>query len=266
MAHRARKRFGQNFLVDDTYIDRILDAIRPETGQRIIEIGPGQAALTLPLAASGARLQLLEIDRDLAAGLRARFASTANISVHEGDALDTDFAALTGGQRFRLVGNLPYNISTPLLFHVLRWSDLIEDMHFMLQKEVVDRLAAAPGGSDYGRLSVMIQYYCRVEPLFRVGPGAFRPAPKVESAFVRLIPHAQPPVTATDIGCLEMLVRQAFSQRRKTLRNSLKGLLSADEISHTGTAPGARPETISLHQYVALADRLAANRQQALEE
>ena len=140
------------------------------------------AALTLPLAASGARLQLLEIDRDLAAELRARFASTANISVHEGDALDTDFAALTGGQRFRLVGNLPYNISTPLLFHVLRWSDLIEDMHFMLQKEVVDRIAATPGGKTWGRLSVMVRYRCAVTPLFDVPPEAFRPAPRITSS------------------------------------------------------------------------------------
>jgi 16S rRNA (adenine1518-N6/adenine1519-N6)-dimethyltransferase len=258
MAHRARKRFGQNFLVDDTYIDRILDAIRPETGQRIIEIGPGQAALTLPLAASGARLQLLEIDRDLAAELRARFASTANISVHEGDALDTDFAALTGGQRFRLVGNLPYNISTPLLFHVLRWSDLIEDMHFMLQKEVVDRIAATPGGKTWGRLSVMVRYRCAVTPLFDVPPEAFRPAPRITSSVVRLVPHDEPPVRIPDSAQFDRIVATAFAQRRKTLRNSLRGLIDAATIEAAGIDPGARPETLGLEQFAALARALGA--------
>ena len=266
MKHRARKRFGQNFLHDPVIVRRIISAINPQVGERLVEIGPGRGAITLPLLRVCRELHVIELDRDLVQPLADQARDIGKIVIHQQDALRFDFSGLANHTRLRVVGNLPYNISTPLLFHLIDQSDYIQDMHFMLQKEVVDRLAAAPGGSDYGRLSVMIQYHCRVEPLFRVGPGAFRPAPKVESAFVRLIPHTQPPVTATDIGCLETLVRQAFSQRRKTLRNSLKELLSADEITHTGTAPGARPETISLHQYVALADRLAAKRQQAIEE
>jgi 16S rRNA (adenine1518-N6/adenine1519-N6)-dimethyltransferase len=258
MAHRARKRFGQNFLVDDTYISRILDAVRPAAGQCIIEIGPGQAALTRPLAASGARLHLLEIDRDLAAVLRERFAASANVSVHEGDALETDFAALTGARRFRLVGNLPYNISTPLLFHVLRWSGLIEDMHFMLQKEVVDRIAAEPGGKSWGRLSVMVRYHCAVTRLFDVPPEAFRPSPRVTSSVVRLVPHDAPPVRIPDPVQFERLVATAFAQRRKTLRNSLRGVIDAAGIEASGIDPGARPETLSLAQFAALARTLDA--------
>jgi 16S rRNA (adenine1518-N6/adenine1519-N6)-dimethyltransferase len=256
MSHRARKRFGQNFLTDETVIDRIVEAIRPAAGQRIIEIGPGQAALTGPLADSGAQLDLLEIDRDLAATLRERFAACANVRVHEGDALELDFAALTGGQPFRLVGNLPYNISTPLLFHVLRWSDLIEDMHFMLQKEVVERLAAEPGGKTWGRLSVMVRYHCAVTPLFDVPPEAFRPPPRVTSAVVRLVPHPEPPVALPDRAALERVVSRAFAQRRKTLRNSLRGLLDPAAMQASGIDPGARPETLSLEQFAALARAL----------
>ena len=266
MKHRARKRFGQNFLHDPVIVRRIIGAIDPKPGERLVEIGPGQGAITLPLLRACGTLHVIELDRDLVQPLADKARDIGQIVIHQQDALRFDFSGLGDQGGLRVVGNLPYNISTPLLFHLIDQSEYIQDMHFMLQKEVVDRLAAIPGGSDYGRLSVMIQYYCRVEPLFRVGPGAFRPAPKVESAFVRLIPHARPPVAATDIACLAMLVRQAFSQRRKTLRNSLKGLLTADEIAHTGTDPAARPETISLRQYVALADRLAANRQHAVEE
>lgn len=266
MKHRARKRFGQNFLHDPVIVRRVIGAIDPKPGERLVEIGPGQGAITLPLLRACGTLHVIELDRDLVQPLADKARDIGQIVIHQQDALRFDFSGLGNQGGLRVVGNLPYNISTPLLFHLIDQSEYIQDMHFMLQKEVVDRLAAIPGGSDYGRLSVMIQYYCRVEPLFRVGPGAFRPAPKVESAFVRLVPHAQPPVAATDIACLAMLVRQAFSQRRKTLRNSLKGLLTADEIAHTGTDPAARPETISLRQYVALADRLAANRQHAVEE
>jgi len=234
MQHRARKRFGQNFLTDPGIIRRIIETIAPGPGQLILEIGPGQAALTEPLAASGADLHLLEIDRDLAAGLLRRFEKAAHVQVHCGDALHMDFAALTAGRRFRLVGNLPYNISTPLLFHVLRWRDLIEDMHFMLQQEVVDRLAAAPGGKARGRLSIMCQYHCAVTPLFTVPPEAFHPAPSVHSAVVRLVPHAVPPVRISDMQRFERLVMQAFSMRRKTLRNSLRGL----RRRRPGPAPG----------------------------
>jgi len=255
MQHRARKRFGQNFLTDPGIIRRIVETIAPRPGQIILEIGPGQAALTVPLAASGADLHLLEIDRDLAASLLHRFQSSAQVQVHCGDALHMDLAALTAGRRFRLVGNLPYNISTPLLFHVLRWRDLIEDMHFMLQQEVVDRMAAQPGGKSRGRLSIMCQYHCEVTPLFSVPPEAFHPAPSVQSAVVRLVPHAAPPVRISDMQRFERLVMQAFSMRRKTLRNSLRGLLDADAIAAAGVDPGLRPETLTLEQFAALAER-----------
>jgi len=253
MAHRARKRFGQNFLVDDSVVDRILDAVRPAPGQRIVEIGPGQAALTGPLAESGARLELVEIDRDLAAGLRLRFAGRPDVTVHEADALEFDFAALAGAGRIRLVGNLPYNISTPLIFHLLESSARVEDMHFMLQKEVVDRLAAEPGGRDWGRLSVMVRYHCEVTPLFDVPPEAFRPQPRVTSAVVRLTPRAAPAVDVPDLARFERLVARAFSQRRKTLRNSLRGWLDESAIRAAGVDPGARPETLGLESFAALA-------------
>ena len=256
MTHHARKRFGQNFLADASVVQRIVDAIAPRPGQVIVEIGPGQAALTRPLADSGAELHLLEIDRDLAAVLQRQFDGRANVRLHLGDALQVDFAELCGGRPFRLVGNLPYNISTPLLFHALQWSGLITDMHFMLQQEVVDRMAASPGGKTWGRLSVMCQYHCEVTPLFTVPPEAFRPSPKVNSAVVRLVPHACPPVRIGDLARFERLLAQAFSMRRKTLRNSLRGLLTAEQIAAAGIDPGQRPETLSLQQFAALCDQL----------
>jgi 16S rRNA (adenine1518-N6/adenine1519-N6)-dimethyltransferase len=256
MEHRARKRFGQNFLADPQIVDRIIAAIAPRPGQVIVEIGPGQAALTLPLAESGAELHLLEIDRDLAALLQRQFDGRPNVRLHLGDALQVDFAQLCGGRSFRLVGNLPYNISTPLLFHVLQWSRLVIDMHFMLQQEVVDRMAAGPGGKARGRLSVMCQYHCAVTPLFTVPPQAFRPAPKVHSAIVRLVPHAHPPVRVRDPARFERLVAQAFSMRRKTLRNSLRALLDAEQIAAAGVDPGLRAETLTLEQFAALCDQL----------
>ena len=256
MTHQARKRFGQNFLADASVVRRIVDTIAPRPEQVIVEIGPGQAALTGPLADSGAELHLLEIDRDLAAVLQRQFDGRANVRLHLGDALQADFAELCGGRPFRLVGNLPYNISTPLLFHALQWSGLITDMHFMLQQEVVDRMAASPGGKTWGRLSVMCQYHCEVTPLFTVPPEAFRPSPKVNSAFVRLVPHARPPVRIADLARFERLLARAFSMRRKTLRNSLRGLLTADQIAAVGIDPGQRPETLSLQQFAALCDQL----------
>ena len=256
MRHQARKRFGQNFLTDPGVIGRIIDAISPEPGQRIVEIGPGLAALTRQLADSGAQLHLVEIDRDLAARLRDEFVARDNVTVHEGDALSMDFGKITAGERFRLVGNLPYNISTPLLFHVLAWSDSIVDMHFMLQKEVVNRMAAAPGGKTWGRLSIMCQYHCSVAPLFDVPPEAFDPAPRVQSAIVRLLPHASPPVDIADMKAFERLLSRAFSQRRKTLRNSLRGIVDADDMAAAGIDPGARPETLDLAAFAQLA-RLA---------
>jgi 16S rRNA (adenine1518-N6/adenine1519-N6)-dimethyltransferase len=254
MQHRARKRFGQNFLTDGSVISRIVDAIAPAAGELIVEIGPGQAALTMPLAESGAELHLLEIDRDLAARLAGRFAATPNVNIHTGDALRMDFGELTGYRPFRLVGNLPYNISTPLLFHVLQWNRLISDMHFMLQKEVVNRMAAGPGGKSWGRLSVMCQYHCRVTPLFNVPPSAFSPAPKVDSAIVRLEPYDEPPVQVSDMARFARVIAQAFSMRRKTLRNSLRKMVDASTMETAGIDPGARPETLSLEQFAALSE------------
>ena len=256
MKHRPRKRFGQNFLHDAGVIRRIVQAISPQPGQRLVEIGPGQGAITLPLLQACGRLDVVELDRDLIEPLAREAAPFGELIIHQADALQFDFSSLAGEGRLRVVGNLPYNISTPLLFHLLAQSGYIRDMHFMLQKEVVQRLAAKPGGPDYGRLSVMIQYHCEVIPLFRIGPGAFTPAPRVESAFVRLTPWQQPPVRVDDYAQLVIVVRQAFAQRRKTLRNTLKGLLGEEDIRAADADPSARPETLSLAQYASLANRL----------
>lgn len=253
---RAKKRFGQNFLHDPGVIARIVAAIAPTARQHLVEIGPGLGALTRPLLASGARMDVVELDRDLIRELEGL--DGERLTVHCADALTFDFASLAVcGERLRLVGNLPYNISTPLLFHLLEQAAAIADMHFMLQLEVVERMAAAPGGSDYGRLSVMLQYRCAVQPLFRVGSGAFRPAPKVDSAVVRLIPHTAPPVQVGNAGSFARIVAQAFSQRRKTLRNTLRGLLDEAAIRAAGVDPGARPQTLSLESFAALSRVLA---------
>ena len=252
MQHQARKRFGQNFLNDSKVIDRIINAIRPQADDCIVEIGPGRGALTAPLLASGARLHLLEIDRDLADSLQKRIAPHPQAGLHIGDALAMDFGLLTGNERFRLVGNLPYNISTPLLFHVLEWSPLIRDMHFMLQKEVVERMAASPGSKAWGRLSIMCQYHCAVDELFGVPPESFSPPPKVHSSIVRLVPHATPPVDIPSMASFECLVKQAFSMRRKTLRNCLRGLLDPAQIESVGIDPGLRPESLGVEQFAAL--------------
>jgi 16S rRNA (adenine1518-N6/adenine1519-N6)-dimethyltransferase len=254
MKHRARKRFGQNFLTDRGMVQRIVDAIAPDPSDLLLEIGPGQAALSDPLAETGADLHLIEIDRDLAERLRLHFATRPRVQLHVGDALTMDFGALCDGRRFRLVGNLPYNISTPLMFHVLQWSGLIVDMHFMLQREVVARMAAAPGGKAYGKLSIMCQYHCAIAPLFIVPPEAFSPAPRVHSAFVRLTPHEQPPVDIHDMGAFRRLLNQAFSMRRKTLRNGLRGILDEAAIESVGIDPGLRPETLNLAQFAALSN------------
>ena len=239
-------------------VQRIVDAIAPRPGQLIVEIGPGQAALTGPLADSGAELQVVEIDRDLAGTLERTFAARENVRLRVGDALQIDFGEWSEGRRFRLVGNLPYNISTPLLFHLLKWSDRIEDMHFMLQQEVVERMAAGPGSKARGRLSVMCQYYCDITTLFTVPPEAFEPAPRVQSAIVRLTPHARPPVRIDDMALFQKLLTQAFSMRRKTLRNCLRGLVDADGIEAAGIDPGLRPEALDLQQFADLARRAAS--------
>ena len=256
--HRARKRFGQNFLHDAGVIDRILRAIHARPGDRLLEIGPGQGALTEGLLNSGAELDVIELDKDLVPILNQQFAGKANFRLHQGDALKFDFARLDAAPRsLRVVGNLPYNISTPLIFHLLQNAELILDMHFMLQKEVVERLAAGPGGGDWGRLSIMVQYHCRVEHLFNVGPGAFKPAPKVDSAIVRLVPHATLPHPAKDHRLLERVVREAFNQRRKTLRNTLKALLPSEAIEAAGVDGSLRPEQLDLAAFVRLADQLS---------
>lgn len=256
--HRARKRFGQNFLHDAGVIDRILRAIHAREGDRLLEIGPGQGALTEGLLDSGAQLDVIELDKDLVPLLHQRFAGRGNFSLHQGDALKFDFSTLNPAPRsLRVVGNLPYNISTPLIFHLLGNASVIRDMHFMLQKEVVERLAAGPGGGDWGRLSIMVQYHCRVEHLFNVGPGAFNPPPKVDSAIVRLVPHETLPHPAKDHRLLERVVREAFNQRRKTLRNTLKALLPAAAIEAAGVDGSLRPEQLDLAAFVRLADQLA---------
>ena len=254
--HKARKRFGQNFLHDPHVIQRIVASIRPREGQSMVEIGPGEGALTGELLSILGQLDVVELDRDLIPMLESRYSALGELRIHQADALKFDFCQLSpGAAQLRVVGNLPYNISTPLLFHLLEMSHCIQDMHFMLQKEVVERITAKPGSGQYGRLSVMMQYHCDTEMLFTVGPGAFRPAPKVDSAVVRLIPHRQPPV-AVDPEMLSQLVSRAFGQRRKTLRNNLKGVLDASAIEALGIDPGVRPERLSLEEFARLANAL----------
>ncbi len=254
MTHRPRKRFGQNFLHDQSVIQRIVDAIDPRPGQHLVEIGPGRGALTRPLLERAGALEVVELDRDLIAPLQALATPTAPLTVHQADALRFDFAALADGEKLRVVGNLPYNISTPLLFHLLDQAAAIDDMHFMLQKEVVERLAARPGGGDWGRLSVMVQYRCAVTPLFVVRPGAFNPPPKIDSMIVRLVPYRAPPVEVSHPTALKRVVTQAFSQRRKTLRNALKGWLSAEQWAALAIDPQRRPETLTLEEFAAIAN------------
>ncbi len=250
--HRPRKRFGQHFLHDTGVAARILDAFRPRTTDHVVEIGPGRGALTRWLSGKVGRLDVIEIDRDLADRLRAMFPASA-LRVHEGDALTFDYCALAGGgTKLRLIGNLPYNISSPLLFRLLDQIRCIQDMLFMLQKEFVERLGAPPGGKDYGRLSVMIQWRLRVEKLFDVAAAAFTPPPKVDSSVVRLTPHATPPVQVCDPARFAQLVQAAFAHRRKTLRNSLKGLIGPTAMQAAGIDPSRRAETLSLEEFARL--------------
>ncbi|MFZ2312825.1 MAG: 16S rRNA (adenine(1518)-N(6)/adenine(1519)-N(6))-dimethyltransferase RsmA [Methylobacter sp.] len=257
MVHIPRKRFGQNFLHDHNIIYNIISSIQAKPGEHWVEIGPGQGALTEPLLKTGIHLEVVELDRDLVTLLKEQFKQYDNLQIHSADALRFDFSALAeDGKKLRIIGNLPYNISTPLMFHLLDNAYCIEDMHFMLQKEVVDRICAAPGSKKYGRLSVMMQYYCATELLFDVPPESFDPAPKVMSAIVRLVPHQQPPVQVNDIAKLNRVVTQAFSQRRKTLRNSLKKLITEEEIVALNIDPTLRAETISLADFAKLSNLL----------
>lgn len=252
--HRARKRFGQNFLHDQGVIRRIVSAIQPTPKHRLLEIGPGQGAITEELLESGCDLSVIELDRDLLPLLEEKFSSKSNFHLFQGDALKFDIQTLAGKDKLRVVGNLPYNISTPLIFHLLAQQSSIADMHFMLQKEVVERLAAASGSKAYGRLGIMAQYYCQVERLFDVPPEAFSPQPKVQSAIVRLTPHQTLPHPAKDVAQLQKVLRSAFNQRRKTLRNNLKELISSDGLDKLGIDPGLRPERLELADFVAIAN------------
>ncbi|TGN38695.1 16S rRNA (adenine(1518)-N(6)/adenine(1519)-N(6))-dimethyltransferase RsmA [Marinobacter confluentis] len=256
--HKARKRFGQNFLHDQGVIERIVRAINPKPDDALVEIGPGLGALTEEMLAVNGRLQVVELDRDLIPVLRTKFFNYPEFRIHEADALKFDFGQLVeDGRRIRIIGNLPYNISTPLIFHLLAHSGVVEDMHFMLQKEVVQRLAAVPGDNNYGRLGIMAQYFCKVQPLFEVGPGAFKPAPKVDSAIVRMVPHETLPHPAKDFKLLQSVVRTAFSARRKTLRKGLAGMVTVEQLNRVGIDDGLRPENLGLADYVAIADLLA---------
>jgi 16S rRNA (adenine1518-N6/adenine1519-N6)-dimethyltransferase len=256
-AHRPRKRFGQHFLHDPGILRRIVAAIAPQPGQHIVEIGPGEGAMTLPLLRAAGKLTAIELDRDLIEPLRDKARAIGELAIVNADVLTVDFGALAAGTPLRVVGNLPYNISTPILFHCLDHAGAIADMHFMLQKEVVERMAAAPGSKTYGRLSVMLQLRCAVDPLFTVPPGAFRPPPKVDSAVVRLTPLPASALPDVPFAAIDRVVRAAFGQRRKTLGNALKGVLDAERIENAGVDPRARAEQLAPAAFVALA-RVAA--------
>lgn len=255
--HRARKRFGQNFLHDPQVIGRIVKAIAPKPNDVLVEIGPGLGALTEPVAEIAGHLTVVELDRDLAERLQQHPQLADKLTIYQADAMKFDFTSLVkNGQKMKVFGNLPYNISTPLLFHLFQYADLIENMHFMLQKEVVQRMTATHGSKAFGRLSVMTQYYCEAIPVVQVGPGAFKPAPKVDSAVVRLIPRAiasRAPVAAEVLNrvCLE-----AFNQRRKTLRNCFSNFATAEQIEQLGLNPGLRPEQLSVNDFIHIAQWL----------
>lgn len=254
VGHRAKKRFGQNFLHDRNVIDKIVRSIKPERGQPLIEIGPGLGALTQPILAKAGAIDVVEMDRDVIPPLQAACAGHGELRVHQGDALAFDFSSLPLTPPLRLIGNLPYNISSPLLFHLLEQPVAIVDMHFMLQLEVVQRMVADPGNKQYGRLTVMLNYHSRCELLFKVPPGAFNPPPKVTSAIVRIIPHTDKPAVANSYEHFSEVVRSAFGQRRKMLSSSLKGLISAGQFDEAGVDPKLRPEQLSCEQFVRLAN------------
>jgi 16S rRNA (adenine1518-N6/adenine1519-N6)-dimethyltransferase len=250
----AKKQFGQHFLADTYYVDKIVMAVNPTAGQLLVEIGPGQGAITFPLLRRHPALTVIEFDRDLIAPLTAAAAPLGELTIIHRDVLQVDFTALAAGGRIRLVGNLPYNISSPILFHALDHAAAISDMTFMLQKEVVDRMAAGPGSKVYGRLSVMLQAYCDVQSLFVVPPEAFRPPPKVDSAVARLVPKDPASIGIIDRQRFAEVVRAAFGQRRKTLRNALNGVCTPEQFEAAGVRPDARAEQIEVAQFIALAN------------
>ena len=253
---RAKKRFGQHFLTDPGVIDAIIRAIAPQSDDIIVEIGPGPGAITAPLAKRAGHLHAIELDRDLASRLMTEFVDSDRITIHQADALSFDFSTL--GSSLRVVGNLPYNISTPLLFHLLGQRNAIADMHFMLQKEVVERMAASPGSKAYGRLTIMLGCYFDIEALFDVDRLAFEPPPAVTSAVVRLRPLPDDAIDLQDRALLSKILATAFSQRRKTLRNALKTVAEPADLEESGIDAGLRPENIAIAEWVRLANRLAA--------
>ncbi|NJD00519.1 16S rRNA (adenine(1518)-N(6)/adenine(1519)-N(6))-dimethyltransferase RsmA [Candidatus Erwinia dacicola] len=261
--HFARKRFGQNFLNDPYIIESIVNAIHPQKGELMVEIGPGLAALTKPVGDRLDAMTVIEIDRDLAACLQTHSFLGPKLTIFQQDAMTFDFAAYSAekGQAIRVFGNLPYNISTPLMFHLFSYMGAIKDMHFMLQKEVVNRLVAGSGSKAYGRLSVMAQYYCQVIPVLEVPPESFTPVPKVDSAVVRLMPYQEIPYPVEDIRALSRITTEAFGKRRKTLRNSLGHLFSANVLAELNIDPTLRAENISVKQYCQLANWLASHTQ-----
>ncbi len=261
-SHKARKRFGQNFLHDQGIIHRIVNAISPKPGQHLVEIGPGLGALTKEVLPLVQEMDAIELDRDLIPKLQSMAEGLGVLRIHSADALKFDFSSLvsetiSSNGQLRVFGNLPYNISTPLIFHLCAQGRLIKEMHFMLQKEVVDRMVAEPGSKRYGRLSVMVQYFCQVRCLFFVPARAFTPAPKVESAIVRLQPHREKPHLAKDEKLFSKLVTTAFNHRRKTLRNAVKEMVTEQHLIAAGVKPDVRPETIGLGQFIAIANVLS---------
>lgn len=257
--HYARKRFGQNFLNDQYIIDSVVSAIHPQRDEALVEIGPGLGALTEPVGERLDKLTVIELDRDLAARLETHPFLGPKLTIFQQDAMTFDFAALAQerGQPLRVFGNLPYNISTPLMFHLFSYTGSIKDMHFMLQKEVVNRLVAGPGNKTYGRLTVMAQYYCQIIPVLEVPPHSFTPPPKVDSAVVRLVPYAEPPYPVSDVRILSRITTEAFGQRRKTLRNSLSQMVAAGALEELSIDPTLRAENVSVAQYCQLANWLA---------
>ena len=255
MNHRPRKRFGQNFLHDQGILQKIDHAIRSKLTDHIVEIGPGLGALSERLIDGAGKIDAVELDRDLIEPLKMKFGE--KITIYNTDALKFDFCSLASeGEKLRVIGNLPYNISSPLLFKLFEQRACIEDMYFMLQQEVVERIAAAPGSKSYGRLSIMAQYYCQAESLFHVPPEAFYPPPKVHSAIIRLVPHPHPPVEVNDLKVFEGVIRQAFSQRRKTIRNTLKKLITAEQLSELGVDPKIRPEQIAIEHFARISNAI----------
>lgn len=260
LGHQAKKRFGQNFLHDEAVISDIVDAINPEPGENLVEIGPGLGALTEPVIERAKKLTVVELDRDLAERLRHHPFLAPHLTIYETDALNFDFAQLATDEKpLRIFGNLPYNISTPLIFHLLTFKDKVQDMQFMLQKEVVQRMAAGPHCKAYGRLSIMTQYQCEVIPVMEIGPEAFKPAPKVDSAIVRLVPHRNIKNPVKDIAALNTVCLAAFNQRRKTIRNGFKNLISVAQLEALNIDANLRPENLTLDDYILLANFIVDN-------